>query len=282
MGTQIHTSPQAFGKVMSTVKPRHAIGYHFFNDENTRYDVFEGVRQTCDGPLSLATDNMVWNITRNNIIVRMTVSPDHAWSVAGPTAPPKPPAKGEHNGKPLVTPSVVILVLLGGALVAYPYTQVSVARPVVMAGELDEQQAQQLLQALLKNVYRAFDFRDENDVYDKLALSVEGDLITEIYLQNRKSFAVQKAGGAQAKVKDVDIKHAQAERQAGDTPTYAIRGQWTATGTVGHWGHVHTRRNQYDAIVTVKADQGDWKISGLELLEEQRIDPAASAAAAAR
>jgi DNA-binding protein Fis len=187
-----------------------------------------------------------------------------------------------REGKPLVAQSVVILVLLGGALVSYPYTQVSVAKPALMAGELDDQQAQQLLQALLKNVYRAFDFRDENDVYDKLALSVEGDLLTDIYLQNRKSFAVQKAGGAQAKVKDVDIQQAQAERQAGDTPTYAIRGQWAATGTVGHWGHVHTRRNQYDAIVTVKADQGDWKISGLELLEEQRIDPAASGANAAR
>ena len=185
-------------------------------------------------------------------------------------------------GKPLVFPSVVILVLLSGALVSYPYTQLSVARPVLMAGDLNDEQAQQLLQALLKNVYRVFDFRDESDVYDKLALSVEGDLLTDIYLQNRKSFAVQKAGGAQAKVKDVDIQHAQAERQAGDTPTYAIRGQWTATGTVGHWGHVHTRRNQYDAIVTVKADQGDWKISGLELLEEQRVDPAALTATATR
>jgi hypothetical protein len=182
-----------------------------------------------------------------------------------------------REGEPLLARSVVILVLLGGALVAYPYTQVSIARPVVMAGELDDQQAQQLLQALLKNVYRAFDFRDESDVYDKLALSVEGDLLSEIYLQNRKSFAVQKAGGAQAKVKEVAIQQAQAQRLGGDTPTYAIRAQWTATGTVGHWGHVYIRKNQYDAIVTVKADQGDWKISGLELLEEQRIDPAARA-----
>ena len=94
VGTQIHTSPQAFGKVMSTVKPRHAIGYHFFNDENTRYGVYDGVRQTYDGPLSLATDNMVWNITKDNINVRMTISPDEAWAVAGPTKPPKPPAKG--------------------------------------------------------------------------------------------------------------------------------------------------------------------------------------------
>ena len=187
-----------------------------------------------------------------------------------------------RDGKPLVAHSVVMLVLLGGALLSYPYTQTSVTRPALMAGDLDDQQAQQLLQALLKNIYRAFDFRDENDVYDKLALSVEGDLLTDIYLQNRKSFAVEKAGGAQAKVKDVDVQHAQAGRQAADTPTYAIHGQWTATGTVGHWGHVHTRKNQYDAIVTVKADQGDWKISGLELLEEQRIDPAAPAATATR
>jgi ribonuclease Z len=90
VGTQVHTSPQAFGKVMSTVKPRHAIGYHFFNEEGTRYGIYDGVRETYSGPLSLAADNMVWNITKDKITERMTVSPDQAWSVAGPTAPPAP------------------------------------------------------------------------------------------------------------------------------------------------------------------------------------------------
>jgi len=90
VGTQIHTSPQAFGKVMSTIKPRHAIGYHFFNEEGTRYGIYDGVRETYSGPLSLAADNMVWNITRDKITERMTVSPDQAWSVAGPTKPPAP------------------------------------------------------------------------------------------------------------------------------------------------------------------------------------------------
>lgn len=94
VGTQIHTSPPAFGKVMSTIKPRHAIGYHFFNEEGTRYGIYDGVRSTYDGPLSLATDNMVWNITKHKITERMTVSADQAWSVAGPTPPPKPPKSG--------------------------------------------------------------------------------------------------------------------------------------------------------------------------------------------
>ena len=35
VGTQIHTAPEAFGKVMSLVKPRMAVAYHFFNDPDT-------------------------------------------------------------------------------------------------------------------------------------------------------------------------------------------------------------------------------------------------------
>jgi ribonuclease Z len=94
VGTQIHTSPQAFGKVMSTIKPRHAIGYHFFNEQGTHDDILKGVLESYEGPLSLATDNMVWNITKDKIVERMVVSPDEAWSVAGPNKPPAPPAAG--------------------------------------------------------------------------------------------------------------------------------------------------------------------------------------------
>ena len=79
-----HTSAQAFGKIMSMVKPRHAVAYHFFNDEDTRYDIYQGIRETYDGPLSMATDMMVWNVRRDKIIERMAVSPDEAWEVPGP------------------------------------------------------------------------------------------------------------------------------------------------------------------------------------------------------
>jgi ribonuclease Z len=90
---EFHTSGQAFGKVMSTIKPRHAVAFHFFNEEATRYGVYEGIRETYDGPLSMATDMMVWNITKDEITERMAVSPDDAWSVAG-TAVQPPPEKG--------------------------------------------------------------------------------------------------------------------------------------------------------------------------------------------
>ena len=66
------------------------------------------------------------------------------------------------------------------------------------------------------------------------------------------------------------------KRLDGGPLAYALRGQWTARGTVGHWRHVHTRQNLYDAIVTIEAIDGTWKITDLEVIEENRIDPSAA------
>ena len=83
MNTDIHTSAQAFGKVMSMIQPQHAIAYHFFDEEGTRYGIYDGIRETYDGPLSMATDMMVWNLTRDGVRERMAVSTDEAWDVPG-------------------------------------------------------------------------------------------------------------------------------------------------------------------------------------------------------
>ena len=79
VGTQGHTSPEQFGKVMSLVKPRHAVGYHFYNDFDTEPVVRERIRRTYDGPLDLATDYMMWNVTKNDIQVRMSAIDEEVW-----------------------------------------------------------------------------------------------------------------------------------------------------------------------------------------------------------
>ena len=90
---EFHTSPQSFGKIMSEVKPRHAVAYHFFNEEATRYGIYEGIRETYDGPLSMATDLMVWNVTKDAITERMATATEEAWGVPG-TAVQPPPQEG--------------------------------------------------------------------------------------------------------------------------------------------------------------------------------------------
>ncbi|MEP4769826.1 MAG: guanitoxin biosynthesis MBL fold metallo-hydrolase GntH [Roseibium sp.] len=86
VGTQIHTAPEAFGKIMAEVKPRMAIAYHFFKDFDTTAEINDRIRTAYDGPLSLAEDFMVWNVTKDDIRVRMAVAAEETWS---------PPLAGE-------------------------------------------------------------------------------------------------------------------------------------------------------------------------------------------
>ena len=164
-------------------------------------------------------------------------------------------------------------VLIAGSILSYPFLTVSIARPAAMAPEISEEKAVILLESLLKNVYRSFDFREEEDVYDRLATSVSGDLLSEVYLQNRKSLVVTQAGGARARVNEIDILDVDASPLKNNPLGLLFHARWTARGTVGHWGHIHTRKNQYDANISVEPVDGMWKITGLELLEEKRIDP---------
>lgn len=80
VGTQIHTAPEAFGKVMQEIKPRMAVAYHFFKDFDTTAEINDRIRTTYDGPLSLAEDFMVWNITKDEIRVRMAVVEEATWA----------------------------------------------------------------------------------------------------------------------------------------------------------------------------------------------------------
>jgi ribonuclease Z len=79
VSTQIHTSPSQFGKVMSSVNPKLAVGYHFFNDFDTAPLVYEEVRKTYTGPLSLAVDYMVYNVTKAGTNVRMSAIDEDVW-----------------------------------------------------------------------------------------------------------------------------------------------------------------------------------------------------------
>jgi ribonuclease Z len=80
----VHTSPSAFGAVMDRVKPRMAVAWHFYNDFDTRYDVYEQIRQNYDGPLAMGDDLLVFNITKDSMRVREAIVNPATW--------PAPPA----------------------------------------------------------------------------------------------------------------------------------------------------------------------------------------------
>jgi ribonuclease Z len=92
VGTQIHTSPAQFGKVMAETQPRLAVAYHFFNDFDTAPAVLRDIRRTYDGELALAIDYMVFNITKDDIRVRLAAVDEDIWPLPStiPLVPPDP------------------------------------------------------------------------------------------------------------------------------------------------------------------------------------------------
>ena len=158
------------------------------------------------------------------------------------------------------------------ARVALPLLALALAGAAFWGGreaDLSTPRAHEVVSGLLHNVYRAFDFRDEEQIYDVLAQSVEGELLTRIYLETRRGLELASQGGARAKVKRVEMEELEAE--AADGGGFRARATWNVAGSVGHWGHVHERRNRYRAELRVAPVAGAWKLVDLEVLDEERL-----------
>ena len=180
-----------------------------------------------------------------------------------------------RRGEPVVLHAGLALLLVAAGILARPFWPLALARPRALAPKLAEEEAVAVLDGLLRNTYRSFDFRREEDVYDRLATSVSGPLLTDVYLDGRRSLEVTQAGGAQARVQEVEILDAVVEHLANPPLGMAYRARWTAQGSVSHWGHIHTRKNLYEADITVGPVDGAWKINALSVRDEKRIDPSA-------
>lgn len=176
------------------------------------------------------------------------------------------------KSQPVAGQLFLVIVLLTGTVVLFPFYHQTLGSSA-KASKISEEEVETITLNLLKNIYRSFDFREEEDIYDKLAISVDGDLLTDIYLQNRKSMIIEQAGGAQARVDEVKVLDGEVRPSQKQQGAIDVRTKWTALGSVGHWGHVHIRQNVYDAILTLAVVDGYWKITKLELLEEKRLDP---------
>ena len=156
--------------------------------------------------------------------------------------------------------AVLCLVSAGvSALLFYQHRQV----------QLDDERLSRLVGDLLHNVYRAFDYPGEEAIYDALARSVSGDLLTDIYLETRRGLELANQGGARVKVKSTEVLKADLEDRVENR--LSINSEWNVAGSVGHWGHIHQRTNRYLANIEISEIDGAWKLTGLEVLDEQRL-----------
>ena len=151
-------------------------------------------------------------------------------------------------------PAYTVVLLLALAVTALMFRE-------HRQSSMDAARLQHLVGNLLHNVYRAFDYRGEEVIYDVLARSVSGDLLADIYLETRNSLELASQGGARVKVKSVEMTGTELKDRSGNRLT--ISSEWVVSGSVGHWGHVHQRTNSYQADLEISEIDKVWKLTGL-------------------
>lgn len=124
---------------------------------------------------------------------------------------------------------------------------------------------------LLHNVYRSFDHHDDELIYDFLAMSIDGDLLEDVYLSTRKSIEVKNQGGLRVSVKDVSVTELEPLDETRSDLTFRCR--WRVAGSIGHWGHIHRRENEHVANLSLGPRDGRWKITALEILDASEAAP---------
>jgi len=151
--------------------------------------------------------------------------------------------------------------------------------------KLTNEEAMNIFQPLHSNIYRAFDYSSESDIYDALARSVDGPMLDKVYQEVYRGLVMQEEGGAVSRVKSVDVLESSVRDVGIDKATkaasFVVEAKWRVEGVVYHWGHSHTRTNEYRAEYMVAGGDDGWRIVFAKPLEQRRIQTPEQAASEA-
>ena len=131
-------------------------------------------------------------------------------------------------------------------------------------------EASRVMETLLTDTYLAFNLADEDAAFDRLAQNLSQDLVADVYLDSRRRLTAGTREGAEVTVRDVSVMEVEdAIGTADNAFTYPC--QWVVTARVRHLQHIHNRQNVYAGELTLQVEGDRWKISGLDLLSEERV-----------
>jgi hypothetical protein len=160
--------------------------------------------------------------------------------------------------------------LLAGALCGHSIHWISIPENFVSKDFSSKEDGSRILHGLLLNTYRAFVHREEDAIYDRLAKSVTGDLLSDVYLQNSRTMRIEEANGQTMIIDRLDIKSIDSIKPLEDGG-FSILTNWDVYGSVRHWKHIHNRCNAYKAWVSIVPTKTYWKIFSIQLINEKRI-----------
>lgn len=172
--------------------------------------------------------------------------------------------------------TVVGVLICGGlAFSTLGIMRLEVRPPWVSPIQLpDEAEAGALFETLHRNIYRAFDYDDEGQIYDLLARSVSGDLLVKTYDEIHESLMMKLEENAICEIRSVKTIGTEVQLPAiAKKPSFQVLASWEVIGTVRHWGHGHWRKNLSRALYDVSwLEDVGWRIDGVEIIDQRRLD----------
>ena len=97
----------ALGKIFAETEPRLAVATHILSNANTTLPTIDGIRTYYEGPLAIAEDFMVFNVTRDKITQRIGIGPDNPWVHTVATRTGKPTYKHDDLNSEFIKDSVI-------------------------------------------------------------------------------------------------------------------------------------------------------------------------------
>ncbi len=169
-------------------------------------------------------------------------------------------------------PTVRHWVALGAAFFLVPYGTIAVNNPFFSASAPRGEGARLIMSRVLSDTYHAFNIEDEDELYDALDQSVTGDLVGDIYLDNRRRLTAGVREGTEITVRDVGvIEIGDPHEGTMDDQGFSYDVVWSVVARVQHLQHVHHRKNTYGGVLTLLPMDDRWMLSGVELLSEDRV-----------
>ena len=143
--------------------------------------------------------------------------------------------------------------------------------------QMDPEEGRDVFARLHKNLFRAFDYRTEGEVYDALAQSVEGEELRRLYLQINESLKVKEQGGAVARIDEVELMDGslvpveQNPEQVDTNPfQFGYQSEWKLDGTIEHWGHIHRRETKFVGKFNIELVNDKWKITKMQVVDQKQ------------
>lgn len=162
--------------------------------------------------------------------------------------------------------------ILGLSPFLWTVGQLEINRGVPQEAIPHQQAVTDIFATLQGNVYRAFERRDETAIYDALVESVAGPLLESFYLEVIRGLRMEDLGGGVSRVDTIEILETEVE--AGESTPHAsftLAASWNVSGTLEHWGHIHSRTNRYRAQFHIEGLEEGWRITGFEPLNQKLV-----------